>query len=62
MSMHGQTGKFIKKPEMKRPFGTTCYTLGDNTEIDVNEIGSKETEWIHLAQNSIQWQALVSTD
>jgi len=31
--------------------------MGDNTELDIKDTGCEDMEWIHLAQNRVQWQA-----
>jgi hypothetical protein len=31
--------------------------MGDSTETDLTEIEYEGTDWIHLAQDMIQWQA-----
>jgi hypothetical protein len=35
--------------------------LGDNNKIELREIKSGATEWIHLAQDRDQWQVLLNT-
>jgi hypothetical protein len=37
-----------------------CIELGDNTLVDLREIWREFVEWMHLAQDSDQWQALVN--
>jgi hypothetical protein len=33
----------------------------DNTKMDLKEIGWGDMNWIHLAQDIVQWRALVNT-
>jgi hypothetical protein len=34
--------------------------MGGNIRVDLREIGWKDVDWIHLAQDRDQWQALVN--
>jgi hypothetical protein len=36
--------------------------MGDNIRIDVRETGWKGVDWIHLAQDGDQWQAVVNNE
>jgi hypothetical protein len=47
----------IGKTEEKRPFVRITRSLEDNIRMDLKEIG---WNWIHLAQDRGQWQALVN--
>jgi hypothetical protein len=49
------------KPEGKSPLGTPTYTRKNEIKIDIREIGWGGIDWIHLAQDRDQWQALVNT-
>jgi len=51
----------VGKPEGKRPLRRSWCRLEDNIRMDVREIGWKGVDWIHLAPDSDQWWALVST-
>jgi hypothetical protein len=33
----------------------------DNNEMDITDIDSEGVAWIHVAQDRIQWRALVNT-
>jgi hypothetical protein len=33
----------------------------DNTKTDPEEVGCETVDWIHLAQDRVQWRALVNT-
>jgi hypothetical protein len=35
--------------------------MEDNIRLELREIGWEEVDWIHLAQNVGQWQALMNT-
>jgi hypothetical protein len=43
-----------------RPLGTPIFSWEDNIKINLREIGWGGTDWIHLAQDGDQWQALVN--
>jgi hypothetical protein len=49
----------VGKPEGKRPLESR-YRWEDNIRIDIREIGWEVVDWIHLAQDRNQLQALVS--
>jgi hypothetical protein len=42
---------------MNRPFGRPRHRRGDNIGIDFRELGGEGLEWMHLAEDSDQWQA-----
>jgi hypothetical protein len=50
----------VWKPEGKRPLGRPWHKWDDNIKMDLREIGWGG-DWIHLAQDRDQWQALVNT-
>jgi len=41
--------------------GRTTRRQEDNIKTDFRETGREKVEWIHLAQDRDQWQALVKT-
>jgi len=43
------------EPEGKLPFARTRCRWMDNTEMDNKEIRWKRADWIHLAENRVQW-------
>jgi hypothetical protein len=47
--------------EAKRPTGWSRNRWEDNIKIFLREIGWGGTDWIYLAQEKDQWQALVNT-
>ena len=34
--------------------------MGENTEMDLQEVGCRGMDWIELAQDKDRWQALVN--
>jgi hypothetical protein len=51
----------VTKPEGKGPFGRHRRRWEDFIKMDLRDIGLEGVEWIHLAQNRDQSQALVNT-
>jgi hypothetical protein len=51
----------VGKPEGKRPLGRQERRWVDDTKMDVREIGWNGVDWIDLAQDWVQWRALVNT-
>jgi hypothetical protein len=49
------------RPEGKRPLGRHRYRWEDNISMDLREIGWGDTDWMHLAQDTDHWQAVVNT-
>jgi hypothetical protein len=52
---------WVGKPEGKRPLGRPRHGWEDNFRMDITEIELKGVEWMHVAQDSDQWRALVNT-
>jgi hypothetical protein len=50
----------VRKPEVKWPLGRLWYRQQDNVKMD-REIGWAGVDWMHLAEDRDQWQALVNT-
>jgi hypothetical protein len=50
----------VGKHKGKRPLGRPTRRWKDNIRTDLREIGWERVEWIHLAQDRDQWQALVN--
>jgi hypothetical protein len=44
-----------RKSEGKRSLGKHRYRWEDNIKMDNKEIGHEDVDWIHLAQDRIQW-------
>jgi hypothetical protein len=51
----------VGRPEGKRPLGRPRLRWEDNIKLDLREIGIYWTNWIHLAQDRVQWRAFVNT-
>jgi hypothetical protein len=51
----------VGKPEGKRPLRRPRRKWEDNIRISFRFIGWEVVDWIHLAQNMVQWRALVNT-
>jgi hypothetical protein len=51
----------VGKPEGKRLLGRLRHRWEDNIRINLRERGWEGVDWIHLAQDRDQWQALVNT-
>jgi hypothetical protein len=47
----------VRKSEAKTPFGRSRHKW---SWLDLTEIGWKGVDWIYLAQDRDQWQALVN--
>jgi hypothetical protein len=52
----------VGKPEGKRPLGRRRRTREDNIKMDLRDIGKEGVDWIYLAQDRNQWQALVNAN
>jgi hypothetical protein len=50
----------VGKPEGKRPLRRCRHRCEDNINMGFKEIGWKVVDWIYLAQERGQWQALVN--
>jgi hypothetical protein len=50
----------VGKPEGKRPLGRNRCRWEDTTKMDLRESGFWAVDWIQLAQDRDQWQALVN--
>jgi hypothetical protein len=48
------------KPEGKRPLGRPRCRCENDIRMYHKEIGCKDVDWIHLAQDKVQWQAPVN--
>jgi hypothetical protein len=51
----------VGKPEGKRPLGRPRFRLVDNIKIDLREMEWDVMNCIDLAQDRVQWRALVNT-
>jgi hypothetical protein len=63
-SMHRRDEKciqnFCQKSEGKRPLRRPRCRWEDNIKIDLKEMGWEHVDWLHLAPDRDQWQALVN--
>jgi hypothetical protein len=50
----------VGKPEGKRPLGRQRRRWEDGIRMDLREIGLGVVDWIQLAQDRDQWQAVVN--
>jgi hypothetical protein len=51
----------VERPEGKRPLGRPRHRWEDNIKLDLREIGIEGANWIHLAQDRVQWRACLNT-
>jgi hypothetical protein len=51
----------VGKSEGKRPLGRPRHRWKDDIRMDLGTIGWEGIDWMHLAQDRDQWQALVTT-
>jgi hypothetical protein len=51
----------VGRPESKRPLERPRRRWKDNIKLDLREIGIDGANWIHLAQNRVQWRDFVNT-
>jgi hypothetical protein len=57
----GKSNKFLEgKSVGKRPLARPTHRCEDSIMMDIGEIGWGDMAWIHLAQKSDQWRALVN--
>jgi hypothetical protein len=50
----------VGKPEGKRPLGRPRRRWEAGIKANFKEIGSENVDWVYLAQNKIQFRALVN--
>jgi hypothetical protein len=51
----------VGRPECKRPLGRRRHRWEDNIKLDFREMGIDGVNWIHLAQDMVQWRTSVNT-
>jgi hypothetical protein len=51
----------VGRPEGKRPLRRHRHRWEDNIKMDLRETGIDGANWIHLAQDRVQWWAFVNT-
>jgi hypothetical protein len=57
----GVYGILVGRLEGKRPLGRPRHSWEDIIKMDLREIGIDWANWIQLVQDSVRWQAFVST-
>jgi hypothetical protein len=50
----------VGRPKGKRPLVRPRHRWEDNIKLDLREIGINGANWIHLAQDRVQWWAFVN--
>jgi hypothetical protein len=51
----------VGRSEGKRPLGKPRRRWDDNIKMELSEIGVYGANWIHLAQDRVQWRVCVNT-
>jgi hypothetical protein len=51
----------VGRPEGRRPLRRPRRRWEDNNEMVLREIGFGDVDWIHWAQDTDRWRALVNT-
>jgi hypothetical protein len=59
--VRGAYNILVGRPEGRIPLGRPRRRCEDNVKIYLREIGFRDVDWIHLAQDRDRWQALVNT-
>jgi hypothetical protein len=54
-------GIFVRKQKEKLPQGRPRRRWENNVQTNLREIGCGGMDWINLAQDRVQWRALVNT-
>jgi hypothetical protein len=49
------------KLEEKRPRVRLVRRLKDSIKVNLKEIASEDMDWIHVAQDKVQWRTVVNT-
>jgi hypothetical protein len=50
----------VRRSECKRPLGKPRHRWEDNIKMDLMVVGIDGANWIHLAQDTVQWRAFVN--
>lgn len=53
-------GILVRQDEGKRPLKRPGHSKEDNTKVEIEEIVCDHTDWIYVAEDSIQWQTVVN--
>jgi hypothetical protein len=59
--VRGAYNILVGRPEGRRPLGRPRRRWEDNIMMDLREIWFGAVDWIHWAQDSDRWRALVNT-
>jgi hypothetical protein len=59
--VRGAYSILVRRPEGRRSLGRPRRRWEGNIKMDLREIGFGDLDWIHLAQDSDRWRALVNT-
>jgi hypothetical protein len=59
--VRGAYNILVGRPEGRRPLGRPRRRWEDNIKMDLRKTGFGDVDWIHLAQNTDRWRALVNT-
>jgi hypothetical protein len=59
--VRGAYNILVGRPEGRRPLGRSRRRLEDNIKMDLREIGFRDVDWIHWAQDRDRWRCLVNT-
>jgi hypothetical protein len=51
---------WLENLDMKRPLGRLKRRWEDNIRMDLMEVGWKDVDWIHIAEDRDQWRAVVN--
>jgi hypothetical protein len=51
----------VGKPKAKRPLRRTRHKWEEHIGMNLREIQWKDVDWMHLAQDTDQWWALINT-
>jgi hypothetical protein len=59
--VRGSYNILVGRPKGRRPLGRPRRRWEDNIKMDLREIGFRDVDWIHWAQDTDRWRALANT-
>jgi hypothetical protein len=59
--VRGAYNILVGRPEGRRSLGRPRCRWEDNSRMDLREIGFRDVDWIHWAQDRDRWRAVVNT-